>query len=191
VNAEEGQSSGSLTAISKEDKKMGAGVGKMFGIDKMFGGLLDSIGLGALKPIVSTAFDFATGNVMGVLQDLSQLMKSFGNGDFTNNVANNPALPNNFSQDNPVENENYNNADNNENTRTCSSRDNNRELSSDRIGKLFKLLGELFSSKDPSEIKEKMGELFKLLSETANNRQEVSNRRTNLQFFSGSLTTSV
>ena len=36
---------------------MGSGIGNMFGIDKIFGGLLDSIGLGALKPLVSMAFD--------------------------------------------------------------------------------------------------------------------------------------
>ena len=78
---------------------MGEGVGKMFGIDKIFGGLLDSIGLGALKPLVNIAFDFATGNIPGVLQDLTSLMSSFGDGGFTNNVANNQPLPEAFNSE--------------------------------------------------------------------------------------------
>src|ERR1700754_1740719 len=104
---------------------MGSGIGNMFGIDKIFGGLLDSIGLGALKPLVNIAFDFATGNIPGVMQDLTSLMSSFGNGNFTNNVATNPPLPNAFSNNQTEENDfntetaNKNNAINN-----CGRRDN-------------------------------------------------------------------
>src|SRR6185503_3721713 len=103
---------------------MGGGVGKMFGIDKIFGGLLDSIGLGALKPLVNVAFDFATGNLPGVLQDLTSMMSQFGDGGFTNNVANRQPLPEAFnSEDNEY---NTQGADRNEETRNaCACREDN------------------------------------------------------------------
>src|ERR1700754_4720172 len=89
---------------------MGSGIGNMFGVDKIFGGFLDSIGLGALKPLVNVAFDFATGNIPGMIQDLAGMMKSFGNGNFTNNVSSNPPLPNSFNNNsnNPVEDNEFN-----------------------------------------------------------------------------------
>jgi hypothetical protein len=165
---------------------MGSGVGKMFGIDKIFGGLLDSIGLGALKPLVNIAFDFATGNLPGVLQDLTSMMSKFGDGSFTNNVSTRPPLPDAFNSE---ESEyNTDRADRNEQPQplsNCACRENNGDLSSNRIGQLFKLLGELFTSKDSSEMMNKLSELFKLLSENAEDRQTIQNARTNVQFFAG------
>ncbi len=160
---------------------MGEGVGKMFGIDKIFGGLLDSIGLGALKPLVNIAFDFATGNIPGVLQDLTSLMSSFGDGSFTNNVANNQPLPEAFNSE---ENEyNTQGAERPEEAiNTCACREDNGDLSQNRIGQLFKLLGDVFSAKDPKEMMTKLSELFKLLSENAENRQTIQAARTNLQY---------
>ena len=164
---------------------MGEGVGKMFGIDKIFGGLLDSIGLGALKPLVNIAFDFATGNIPGVLQDLTSLMKSFGDGGFTNNVANKPPLPEAFNS----ENNEYNNTqatDNNEEAAgACQCREDNGDLSQSRIAQLFRTLWELFSAKDPKEMMTKLSDLFKLLSENAENRQTIQKNRTELQFLAG------
>jgi len=166
---------------------MGAGVGKMFGIDKIFGGLLDSIGLGALKPLVNVAFDFATGNVPGVLQDLTSLMSNFANGSLTNNVASRPPLPETF---NSQDNEYRAAADDQPATsaNACARRQDNGDLSSNRVGQLFKLLGEVFNSKDPSEMMTKLSDLFKLVSENAQNRQTIQNARTNVQFFGGSST---
>lgn len=166
---------------------MGEGVGKMFGIDKIFGGLLDSIGLGALKPLVNIAFDFATGNIPGVLQDLTSLMSSFKDGGFTNNVANRQPLPEAF---NPEENEYNTQATNgNEDPRSaCACRGDNGELSQNRIGEFFKLLGEIFTSKDPQEMMTKLSDLFKLLSENAQDRQTVQDNRTNMQFYAGGAT---
>jgi hypothetical protein len=171
------------TQFSEEDKKMGEGVGKMFGIDKIFGGLLDSIGLGALKPLVNIAFDFATGNIPGVLQDLTSLMSSFGDGGFTNNVASRPPLPETFnSEDNE-----YRTQTNDRPETACACREDNG-VSSDRMGELFKLLGEVFSSKDPADMMSKLSDLFRLLSENAEDRQTIQNARTNIQFFAGSST---
>jgi hypothetical protein len=171
---------------------MGGGIGNMLGIDKMFGGLLDSIGLGALKPLVNVAFDFATGNIPGMIQDLSSMMKSFGDGNFTNNVANNQPLPEAF---NPEQNE-YGNteaadkAENKEALNNCACREGNGDLSKNRIGDLFKLLGEIFSAKsanNPKELMTKLSELFKLLSENADNRQTIQDARTNTQFLGGNV----
>jgi hypothetical protein len=163
---------------------MGSGVGQMFGIDKIFGGLLDSIGLGALKPLVNIAFDFATGNLPGVLQDLTSLMSSFGNGDFTNNVATRQPLPDAFN----TEDSEYSTNRNEDAVNNCACREDNGDLSSNRLGELFKLLGELFSAREPSEMMGKLSELFKLLSENADDRQTIQNARTNVQFFAGGAT---
>jgi len=166
---------------------MGGGIGNMLGIDKMFGGLLDSIGLGALKPLVNVAFDFATGNVPGMIKDLTSMMSSFGDGNFTNNVANNQPLPESF---NPEQNE-YGNteaadkAENKDALNNCACREGNGDLSKNRIGDLFKLLGELFNAKDPKEMMTKLSDLFKLLSENADNRQTIQDARTNTQFLAG------
>jgi hypothetical protein len=160
---------------------MGAGIGKMFGIDKIFGGLLDSIGLGALKPLVNTAFDFATGNLPGILQDLTSLISQFGNGDFTNNVARNQPLPDAFSSNTCTGTEENR-------SESCTRSDESDELPANRLGQLFRLLGDIFSSNDASEIKNKLSDLFKLLSENANNRDSIQNARTNVQFFSGGVT---
>jgi len=166
---------------------MGQGIGNMFGIDKIFGGFLDSIGLGALKPLVNIAFDFATGNIPGVMQDLTSLMKSFGNGNFTNNVASNPPLPNAFNSNNQVEDNEYSTeaANRNNAINNCGPRDDNSGLSSNRLGDLFKLLGELFKSKEPGDMMNKLSQLFKLLSENAENRQTLQTNRTNVQFTGG------
>ena len=165
---------------------MGAGVGKMFGIDKIFGGLLDSIGLGALKPLVNVAFDFATGNIPGVLQDLTSLMSSFGDGGFTNNVASRQPLPDAFNSDNEYRTEADERPD--EAANACQCRDEEENLSPGRLGQLFKLLGDILTSKDPADTMNKLSDLFRLLSENAEDRQTIQNARTNFQFFAGSAT---
>jgi hypothetical protein len=166
---------------------MGEGVGKMFGVDKLFGGLLDSIGLGALKPLVNIAFDFATGNIPGMLQDLKGLMSSFGDGGFTNNVSNNQPLPEAFNSE---ENEyNTQGTNGNEEPRNaCACNEENGDLSQNRIGDLFKLLGELFNTKDPKEMMTKLSDLFKLLSENAQDRQTIQDARTSSQWYAGGST---
>jgi hypothetical protein len=165
---------------------MGGGVGKMFGVDKIFGGLLDSIGLGALKPLVNVAFDFATGNIPGVLQDLTSMMSKFGDGGFTNNVSNNQPLPEAFnSEDNEYGTQGADRNDEARNTAAC--RQDNGDLSKNRIGDLFKLLGELFNAKDPKEMMTKLSDLFKLLSQNADDRRTVQDARTST-FFAGGAT---
>jgi len=166
---------------------MGAGIGNMFGVDKLFGGFLDSIGLGALKPLVSMAFDFATGNIPGMLQDLTGLISSFSDGGFTNNVASNPPLPNNFNSSNTVENSDYEPDVTNRNNSINNGcfRDENSGLTPSRMGEFFKLLGDLFTSKAPGDMMNKLSQLFKLLSENAEDRLTIQNARNN-QLFSGS-----
>jgi len=169
---------------------MGQGIGQMLGVDKLFGGFLDSIGLGAIKPLVSMAFDFATGNVPGMLQDITSMMSSFKDGGFTNNVANKQPLPEAF---NPQQDEyNAGGADTTEgatNTSQCQQGDG--DLSKDRIGDIFKLLGELFSTKDPKEMMTKLSDLFKLLSENAQDRQTIQNARTSSHWYAGGGSTTV
>jgi hypothetical protein len=170
--------------FSQEDKKMGAGVGKMFGIDKIFGGFMDAIGLGALKPLVNIAFDFATGNIPGVIQDLSSLVSSFGNGNFTNNVANKPPLPDAFNSGNEV-NESYRSdeSERGDAVNNCCRQPDNGDLSSNRLAELFHLLSELFKGgNNPSDTMHRLSDLFKLLSENSDNQQMVRDARTNVQF---------
>lgn len=169
---------------------MGEGVGKMFGIGNLFGGVLDSIGLGALKPVVSMAFDFATGNIPGLIGDVTSLMSSFKDGGFTNNVANKQPLPESF---NPQQDEyNAGGADTTEGaTNTSQCQRDNGDLSKDRIGDLFKLLGELFSTKDPKEMMTKLSDLFKLLSENAQDRQTIQEARTSSHWYAGGGSTTV
>jgi len=165
---------------------MGAGIGNMLGVDKIFGGFLDSIGLGALKPLVSAAFDFATGNIPGLVQDLTGLISSFGkDGGFTNNVSNNPPLPEAFNSNSQIENNEYDpeTANTNNAINGCGNRDEGN-LSSKRFGEFFKLLGELFTSKDPGDMMNKLSQLFKLLSENAEDRQTIQAGRNNVQYFS-------
>jgi hypothetical protein len=114
-------------------------------------------------------------------------VSQFGNGDFANNLARNQPLPEAFT------NNSYNSdaaaASDRANDR-ASDADANNGLSANRLGQLFKLLGDIFKSNDASEIKNKMTDLFKLLSENANNRDTIQNARTNVQFFSGGATIS-
>jgi len=134
------------------------------------------------------AFDFATGNIPGLMQDLTGLISSFGkDGGFTNNVSNNPPLPNAFNSNSQIENNaneydtqaaNSNNAING-----CGNHDEGN-LSSKRLGEFFKLLGELFTSKDPADMMSKLSQLFKLLSENADDRQTIQAGRNNVQYFS-------
>jgi hypothetical protein len=140
--------------------------------------------LGALKPLVNTAFDFATGNLPGIIQDLTSLISQFSKGDFTNNVATRQPLPEAFN-DNSY---NSNTAENEREADRCCSRDSNNELSTNRLGELFKLLSDIFSSTDANQVRDKMGQLFKLLTENANNRDTLQNARTNV-FFSGTVNT--
>jgi hypothetical protein len=164
---------------------MGEGVGRMFGMDRIFGGLLDSIGLGALKPLVNVAFDFATGNIPGMLQDLTSLISSFGDGGFTNNVANQPPLPEAFESEN---NEYSTQTTGTEEVRNpCACSEDNGDLPSNRVGDLFKLLGEIFSATEPQEMMTKLSELFKLLADNAEDRQTIQNARTGA-FFAGGAT---
>jgi hypothetical protein len=60
--------------------------------------VLDSIGLGALKPLVHAAFDFASGNYMGLVGDLGEMINSFS-GQGMNNVAKQPPIANAFGGD--------------------------------------------------------------------------------------------
>jgi len=161
----------------------------MMGIDKIFGGILDSIGLGALKPLVNTAFDFATGNLPGIIQDLSSLIGQFGDGGFANNLSRNQPLPDSFT-DSTDNNYNSNATETERDADRCCSRDGNNDLSSNRLGELFSLLSDIFKGGDASEVQNKLSDLFKLLTENSNNRDTLQNARTSMQFFSGNLTIS-
>jgi hypothetical protein len=167
---------------------MGAGIGKMFGIDRIFGGFLDSIGLGALKPLVNIAFDFATGNIPGVLQDLTSLMSSFGKGDFTNNVSSRPPLPDAFNSDNNLNDTSRSDDVQRDDAVNNCCRDNNT-LSSNRLSEMLRLLSDILSGKNSSDQMHKLTQLFKLLSDNAENRQLMNDARTSV-FFSGGVTIS-
>lgn len=161
---------------------MGAGIGKMFGIDRIFGGFLDSIGLGALKPLVNIAFDFATGNVPGVLQDLTSLMSSFGKGDFTNNVSSRQPLPDAFNSNNDINDPNRTDDAQRDGAVNNCCRDNNSELSSNRLAEFLRLLSDIISGKNSSDQMHKLTQMMKLLSDNAQNRQLVQDNRTSVQF---------
>ena len=128
----------------------------------------------------------ATGNIPGVLQDLTSLMSSFGDGGFTNNVSSRPPLPEAFnSEDNEYRTQGDDRPEGSFNACQCRG---DEELSPNRLGQLFKLLGEVFNAKEPAEMMNKLSELFKLLSGNAEDRQTIQNARSNIQFFAGSAT---
>jgi hypothetical protein len=58
----------------------------MFGLGKVFGGLLDSIGLGWMGSVLSLATNFMMGNWVGVAQDIFRLVSEFSNDSWTNRV---------------------------------------------------------------------------------------------------------
>lgn len=63
----------------------------MFGLGKIFsgltGGLFDKIGLGFLKPFVSLAVNFFSGNYLGLIGDLTNLVGKFSNSSFLKNLS--------------------------------------------------------------------------------------------------------
>lgn len=62
----------------------------MFGLGKIFsgiaGGFLDKIGLGFLKPFVSLAVNFFSGNYLALIGDISNLVGKFTNSSFLRNL---------------------------------------------------------------------------------------------------------
>ena len=63
----------------------------MFGLGKVFsglaGGLLDKIGLGFLKPFVSLAVNFFSGNYLALIGDVTSLVGQFSNSSFLKNLS--------------------------------------------------------------------------------------------------------
>ena len=59
----------------------------MFGIDKLIGGVLDKIGLGDLAPFVSLGINFFTGNWVGLIGDVTNLVAKFTDSKFLDKVA--------------------------------------------------------------------------------------------------------
>lgn len=65
----------------------------MFGfVSKLVGGVLDKIGLGFLAPIVSMGINFMTGNYLGMIGDIENLVSKFSSSSFLNKVSKNPPL---------------------------------------------------------------------------------------------------
>jgi hypothetical protein len=68
----------------------------MFGlgsiVSKLAGPLLDKMGLGFIKPLVSAAVNFATGNYAALIGDVTNLVSSFSNSSFLSKAANKPTL---------------------------------------------------------------------------------------------------
>lgn len=64
----------------------------MFGLGKIFsgiaGGFLDKIGLGFLKPFVSLAVNFFSGNYLALIGDITNLVGQFSNSSFLKNLSN-------------------------------------------------------------------------------------------------------
>lgn len=64
----------------------------MFGLGKIFsgiaGGLLDKIGLGFLKPFVSLAVNFFSGDYLSLIGDITNLVGQFTNSSFLKNLSN-------------------------------------------------------------------------------------------------------
>lgn len=63
----------------------------MFGLGKIFsgiaGGFLDKIGLGFLKPFVSLAVNFFSGNYLALIGDITNLVGRFSNSSFLKNLS--------------------------------------------------------------------------------------------------------
>lgn len=64
----------------------------MFGLGKIFssiaGGFLDKIGLGFLKPFVSLAVNFFSGDYLSLIGDITNLVGQFSNSSFLKNLSN-------------------------------------------------------------------------------------------------------
>lgn len=166
---------------------MGKGIGNMFGLGKIFDPLLDSIGLGFLKPIVSLAFNFATGNVLGLMGDLGELVNSFADGSFLENVASRPPLPSLFDSNSNVNESDYDDYRAQDDYSPSSARPQSsccgdNDLSSGRIGDFFRALSGIFSSTDPADMLQKLGNLFDVLRDFTENQETVQAARNNMQF---------
>lgn len=63
----------------------------MFGLGKLVsgltGGLLDKIGLGFLTPIISMAVNFASGNYLALIGDVTSLVAQFTDSSFLKNLS--------------------------------------------------------------------------------------------------------
>lgn len=59
----------------------------MFGLDKLIGGVLDKIGLGELAPFVSLGINLFTGNWVGLIGDVTNLVAKFTDSKFLDKVA--------------------------------------------------------------------------------------------------------
>ena len=65
----------------------------MFGFaGKLVGGVLDKIGLGFISPLVSMGINFMSGNYLGMIGDLQNLVSKFSNFSFLDKVSKFPPL---------------------------------------------------------------------------------------------------
>jgi hypothetical protein len=173
----------------------------MFGIGKLIGGVLESVGLGQIAPFVSLAANVFTGNWAGVAQDIMGLVSKFAGNDFSNNVDKQPPLggfeDENNVDNNPVDNttnnpnpvdettDNQNPIDNTENNfQNTNTEQTRKPLDSNRITDLFKGLKNLFEGiRDlmNGDIKglQKIFEAFQVIKDFTDN-QQLFNDRSNL-----------
>ena len=138
--------------------------------------VLDSIGLGALKPLVNAAFDFATGNYMGLIGDLGQMINSFS-GQGLNNVAQQPPIADAFGGN---QGQDATNAAQNPNA----ANPNQPQFlgpPANRIGQLLQLLMQLFGGQGGGQgqgggigdIFNALSKLFRLLSQLSQGQDQI------------------
>lgn len=130
----------------------------MFGLGKLVGGILDSIGLGKLAPFIAIGIDFFTGNYAALVGDVTDLVSRFTDLSFLDKIAQFAPLGE-FG------------------TGGCFGLDS--VLSMDRLSELT----DRFSSLSTGEmlgVWEKAGKALDLYNEVAQNRLVVNTTRANL-----------
>lgn len=127
----------------------------MFGLGKLVGGILDSIGLGKLAPFIAIGIDFFTGNYAALVGDVTDLVARFTDLSFLDKIAQFAPLGD-FA------------------TGGCFGLDS--ALSLDRLGELTDRFSAL-STGEKLGVWEKVGKAFDLYNEVGQNRLMVNTMR--------------
>lgn len=145
--------------------------------------ILDSIGLGALKPIVHAAFDFASGNYLGLIGDLGEMVNSFKGNDM-NNVAQQPPIADVFGGNEQGQNVNNGQQAGNAQQNAGGVNGNRPEFlgpPANRMGQLLQMLLKLFGGQGGGQeqgggigdIFNALSKLFQLLSQMGQGQDQI------------------
>jgi hypothetical protein len=172
---------------------MGGAIGGL--VNQFIGPVLDSIGLGALKPLVSAAFNFATGNYMGLIGDLGQMINQFSGGAM-NNVAQQPPIADAFGGNQQGQNVGQNQAAN-QGQGTAQTEGNRPQFMgppANRMNELLQLLRRFLGGQGQQgqgtqgqnggigDLFQTLSKLFRLMAQMGQGQDQITTGRERAQF---------